>query len=143
MIPTKIRPPSKEDTSFIFNSWLKSYRSSNFAKDQCNSVYYDNYKNIVNAMLERSMVAIICNPEDDNHLYGYIIFEHLPASTLLVHYIYIKHTYRKNGLAKKLIEKVRLSPTPILASHHTQVCKTTKSISYVYDPYRAFFPLTD
>lgn len=138
----KMRVPTEEDTSFIFNSWLKSYRSSNFAKDQCNTVFFENYKKIVSDIIERSLITIVCNPEDDNHLYGYIVFENLPGSNLLVHYLYVKHTYRKQGIAKRLVDSVRTSSNPILASHNTQVCKASKSIIYIYDPYRAFFPLT-
>lgn len=141
MIPYKLRAPVEADTSFIFNSWLKSYRSSNFAKDQCNTVFYENYKKIVNDIIDRSMLTVICNPEDENHLFGYIVFERLPGANLLVHYIYIKHTYRKNGLAKALINAVHESGNPILASHHTNVCKASKSIAYVYDPYHAFYPV--
>lgn len=142
MLPIKMRAPTSEDTSFIFNSWLKSYRSSAFAKDQCNEVFFGNYKKIVESILDRSMITVVCNPEDDNHMYGYIVFEYLPANNLLVHYLYVKHTYRKNNIAKKLIEKIRQSPNPILISHHTQVCKSSKSIVYLYDPYRAFYQLT-
>lgn len=142
MFEVNFRAPTQEDTSFIFNSWLKSYRSSNFAKDQCNTVYYENYKKIVSEILNRSMITIVCNPDDSNHLYGYIVFEYLPANNLLVHYVYVKHTYRKSNIAKKLIEKVRLSANPILASHHTNACRNSKSIIYIYDPYRAFYSLT-
>jgi len=138
----KMRAPNTEDTNFIFNSWLKSYRSSNFAKDQCNVVFFENYKKVVSDLIERSLITIVCNPEDDNHLYGYIVFENLPGNNLLVHYLYVKHTYRKQGIAKQLVGSVRTSSNPILTSHHTQVCKTSKSIIYIYDPYRAFFPLT-
>jgi len=143
MIPCKMRTPKDEDVSFIFNSWLKSYRSSAFAKDQCNTVYYDNYKKIVGSIINRSLITVLCNPEDEDHLFGYVVFEYLPSDNLLVHYIYIKHTYRKAGLAKKLIENIRKSQNPILTSHNTHVCQTTKSIIYIYDPYRAFLPLTD
>ena len=139
----KLRPPHEEDTNFIFNSWLKSYRSSDFAKNQCNAVFFENYKKIVSDIINRSMITMVCSPDDDNHLFGYVVFEYLPGNNLLVHYLYVKHTYRKNGIAKFLLEKIRKSQNPILTSHHTHVCKATKSIIFVYDPYRAFFPLTD
>jgi len=137
----KLRPPTSEDTNFIFNSWLKSYRSSDFAKAQCNEVFFSNYKKIVNAIINRSMVTMICSKEDDNHLFGYAVFEHLPSDNLLLHYIYIKHTYRKSGFAKHLIEQVRRSSNPILVSHITNVCKSSKSIIYVYDPYQALYSI--
>jgi hypothetical protein len=143
MIPYKMRTPKEEDVSFIFNSWLKSYRSSDFAKNQCNSVYYENYKKIVENIINRSLITILCNVEDDNHILGYVVFEELPGENLLLHYLYIKHTYRKCGLAKNVISSIRKSNNPILTSHHTRVCETSKSIIYVYDPYRAFYSLTD
>jgi hypothetical protein len=142
MIPYKFRAPVEGDSAFIFNSWLKSYRSSDFAKSQCNVVYYENYKKIVSDIIGRSEITILCNPEDDNHLYGYIVFERLPGDNLLIHYLYVKHTYRRWGFAKAMVDAIRASQNPILTSHHTSVCKLSKSIVHIYDPYRAFYSLT-
>lgn len=134
-----LRPPTESDTNFIFNSWLKSYRSSAFAKDQCNTVFFDNYKRVIATIIDRSLISILCSPDDPNHLYGYIVYEDLPGQNLLVHYVYVKHTYRKSGLAKELIKSARKNSNPILTSHNTNVCKSSKSLVYIYDPYRAFY----
>ena len=138
MMPYKLRATDAEDSSFIFNSWLKSYRNSDFAKAQCNAVYFENHKQIIHSILERSLMVVVCNPEDDSHMFGYIIYEKLAGNNLLVHYLYIKHTYRRMKLAKALIDHVKSSDNPILSSHYTNVCRHFNNPIVIYDPYKMF-----
>jgi GNAT superfamily N-acetyltransferase len=141
MIPKmKLRAPNLDDANFIFNSWLKSYRNSAFAKPQCNTVYYSNYKAIVNNLLERGLVLVACNEEDESQVFGYIVYEDLPNDNLLAHYIYVKHTYRKMGIAKRLISSVRKNNNPVLISHHSKLLDTLNNdLRVIYDPFRALY----
>lgn len=135
-----LRPPDLTDKNFIFNSWLKSYRSSDFAKDQCNAVYYDNYKIIVENILKRSKIVVACNPQDYTQVYGYIVYEDLPADNLLVHFVYTKYTYRKFGVAKKLLVSIRRSNNPILISHYVKSLEKIKDkITFIYDPFKGLY----
>lgn len=138
MAPIKLRAPMKDDSAFIYNSWLKSYRNSDFAKSQCNTVYYDNHKEVLTALLTRSLVVVACNPGDENHVFGYLVYEELAGNNTIVHYVYVKHTYRRSGIAKQMLDTVRKSKNPILVSHLTPICKATKSVVYIYDPYKMF-----
>lgn len=136
-INIKLRPPDLTDKNFIFNSWLKSYRKSEFAKAQCNAVYFDNYKKIVERILRKSLIIVACNPEDYMQVYGYIVYEELPGNNLLAHYIYVKFPYRKFGVATQLIAAVRKNANPVLISHHTSIIdKIAKDLPFVYDPYK-------
>jgi hypothetical protein len=135
-IPIVIRPPDLTDKSFIFNSWLKSYRGSAFAKNQCNEVYYNNYKKIVERALVRSMVAVACNPDDYTQVYGYIVYEVLPADNTVVHYIYVKFPYRRFKIAESLANLSKLGTKPFIATHYTNACEWIfKKYSIIYDPY--------
>ena len=138
MISFKLRPPKTEDSSFIYSSWLKSYRNSNYAKDQCNAVFFENHKKVINSILDKSMMVVVCSQEDDNHVFGYTIYEYLAGDNLLIHYTYIKHTYRKMGIAKKMIQSIRKSQNPILSSHYTSICKIIKNHIIIYDPSRMY-----
>jgi len=138
MIPYKLRAPKEADINFIFNSWLKSYRNSDFAKSQCNAVYFENHKQIVTTLINKSLIVVACSPDDVNHVFGYVVYQFLPGNNLLVHYAYVKHTYRRMGIAKDFISKIRKSDNPILSSHYAPIISKCKSILCLYDPYRMF-----
>lgn len=131
------RPPDVSDKSFIFNSWLKSFRNSPLAKPLCNEVYFSNHKLIVENILKRSKIVIACSDEDPMQIFGYTIYEELPGGIIIMHYIYTKYTYRKLGIAQQLYDIVVKNDDPILYSHHTQVVDKVKDkLNLLYDPYR-------
>lgn len=134
-----LRPYDVSDEGFIFNSWLKSYRSSDFAKLQCNEVYYSNYKKIVESILGKSKIIVACNPDDAMQVYGYIIYEDLPKNNLLIHYVYVKYTYRKFGISNCMLTQIKKSNNPILISHYNKMVPVVAKEKFVvlYDPYRA------
>jgi len=101
--PIIYRPPTPDDLTFIMSSWLKSYRNSDFANFLSNDVYYKSHAIVIQEILDRSNVAMIVDPQDPNHLYGYIVFENFKGSFVL-HYIYIKYAYRNLGLCKDALQ---------------------------------------
>lgn len=100
--PVRIRPANAEDVSFIFNSWLKSFRSSNHARGVCNTVYFAEQHKLIERLVKSSQVIIACNPADPTQLYGYICAGSQDGIFCL-HYLYVKHSFRGLGIAKILI----------------------------------------
>jgi hypothetical protein len=143
-LQTTLRSPTDADISFVYNSWLKSYRKSDFAKAQCNSVYFSGFKQIVTEVLERSNVIVACDPNDSDLVFGYIVYEQLDSGPLCIHYVYTKFTYRKFGLGTKLFDTVVAATQngnlPVLVSHYSpklQKHETPKKL--IYNPYVAFY----
>jgi len=102
-LPMTLRPAVEEDINFLFSSWLKSYRASNFAKGVSNTVFFGEHHKAVEELLKTSTVLIACNNKDLTDIYGYICAEEID-NVFVVHYIYIKHTYRMFGITKALME---------------------------------------
>lgn len=100
--PVKTRALTESDLSFLYNSWLKSYRDSSFAEPISNNEYFGFHKAVIERIIERANVVILCNPEDESQIYGYSVSEQV-AELVIVHYIYVKQTYRNLGLAKQLL----------------------------------------
>lgn len=98
-LPLIIRPPVEQDLNFIFNSWLKSYRNSSFAEHIPNDIYFTFQKEVIRLLLERSTIFVAVNPEDSSQVYGYLVFE-----DNIVHWCYVKFTYRKLGVMRKLLK---------------------------------------
>lgn len=99
------RPPTPDDLAFITSSWLKSNRNSDFANYVENKAYYKLHSDLIKSILNRSLVTVICDPEDANHIYGYAVYE-LINTNLILHYIYIKFSYRNFGLAKDCLKTI-------------------------------------
>lgn len=95
------RSMEKKDHNFILNSWLKSYRNSDFAKDMANPVYFTNHTHVIANLVARSNVIIAHNPEFPDQIYGYIVFE-CPEDVAIIHYIYVKFPYRKFKIGSTL-----------------------------------------
>lgn len=96
---TNIRPIKEHEQAFVISSWLKSYRSSPFVRLVDNDVYYREQAKLVLSALEGSVTLMAVDPQDDDVIWGFIVF-----GVNRVEYIYVKHLMRLNGIAKLLWE---------------------------------------
>lgn len=135
-LPIRIRNINAEDVSFVFNSWLKSYRFSTFAKAIRNEIYFNNHHKVVEKIIARSANFIVCDQNDPGQIYGYIVAERVDGF-LVVHYLYVKHTYRNLGIGKLLLDQVGYEPnTASLFTHMTDSSsKLAPKYNFVYHPY--------
>lgn len=97
VLPITLRDPTAEDVGVILKSWLKSHRGQDGCARMSAEVYYAIHRPRVMALLERSTVIMAVNPDDTWHVYGWICFE--PGTA---HYVYVKHTFRRMGVAGRL-----------------------------------------
>lgn len=133
----KLRPAMKEDLNFILNSWLKSYRSSPFAAKMINKVYFSNHQEVIKSILADNLITVACNPEDEGQIFGYMVFNTLPGNVLLIHYTYIKHTYRRMGIAKFIYDAIKTDDLGVLYTHHTKYADfLSNKLTLIFDPYR-------
>lgn len=138
-LQVQIREATEADVPFIFNSWLKSYRGSYICKGVSNPVYFEFQHKTIEALLQRCQVQVLCSSTDSNELYGYLVHEVVQEVPVL-HYAYIKHTYRKLGLLKKLLKTVE-APNGGFYTHDSEAAAklvNAKKINFVYNPYLAF-----
>lgn len=135
----QIRTATEADIPFIFNSWLKSYRSSAFAKPISNPVYFDFQHKVIEKLLQRSQVFMLCSTQDSAQVYGYVVTEEVDGVKVL-HYCYIKYAFRGMGLCSSLLKHANLSKEQGgFYTHDTHA--TTKLLGktkFVHNPYLAF-----
>jgi hypothetical protein len=113
-----IREALDTDASFIFRTWLRSYRTSLFARQMSNETYYGNHKVLVEAALRGCRVIVAVDPEDPDHIIGWSCF--LPSSDLVtVHYVFVKEQFRGMGIMKILLQQVlpNFPNTPFECTH--------------------------
>lgn len=101
-----LRPYEAADHNFVLNSWLKSYRNSDFAKKIDNETYYKSHAILIASILATATTIIACDPEAHHVIYGYLCWTPNNDSPDCFHYCYVKGPFRKMGIAKVLVTSV-------------------------------------
>lgn len=140
-----MRTATRDDWPFIINSWLKSNRRSPLAAHLRNGVYFDQHAPMIREVLRRrgALVAhpLVAGAEDE--IGGWLCCEHDGPKQLVVHFVYTHKLYRKDGVARLLLEAAgwRVGDD-ITATHITHVYTDWSEARVRYritnDPYRFF-----
>lgn len=113
-----IRKMQESDIPYIYSSWLEDYLSSHFIKQKNTDrtlqsyvalmpreLYYKEQRARIDKILKRSIVYVACNQEDEEQIFGYIVFRSVGSIDLLS-WIYVRPVYRGFGIANKLMDKM-------------------------------------
>lgn len=140
-MPIKIRPISQLDVPFIMNAWLKSFKGAFFAKDIHPKTYFGNHHSVLRTLLQSCTTLVACSESDPTEIYGFITAEYQDA-TLVLHYIYVKHTFRNLGIAGQLLAQFPVADSGVsFYTHHNAVAhKQAAAYHLLYNPYLAFLP---
>jgi hypothetical protein len=114
-----LRRATAADVPFILNSWLRSHWD---AWGEPHGIpkghYFAEAHRKACLTLSRAECLLAINPEDESHLLGYVVWE--PGT---LHYVYVKHPYRKEGLASRLVAATGLR-AGFHYTHHTEAGRT-------------------
>jgi len=99
----RLRAPKTGDIGFVFNAFLKSFRDAPVNKGMTHTVYYREMHAVIERALLRPSIRIViaCDPSEEDMIYGFGIGEVID-STLCLHYIYVKHSFRQFGIGRAL-----------------------------------------
>ncbi len=128
----EIRDFEEGDRNFIINSWIKCYRKQ--CLDIRPDVYFLEHHKIIQSLIGRCKIKIATNIEDGNQIYGYILYEPLPVTIL--HFIFVKQTFRNMGIGKKLITDFEVSNPCIITHHSLNGDSLLKSHIKIFNPYK-------
>lgn len=136
----EVRLLSKEDLPFVFATWLKSYRASSFARRIKKDVFFFWHHLVVERILARSSVKTIvaCLKGHPDVIIGYLNFETVDKEPKIVHYCFVKESFRRMGIAKAMLTGTGIRGH-FYFSHWTYsldpiVEKNQEGM--IYDPYR-------
>lgn len=137
-IPFVLRKSTKDDESFIYSSFLKSFRDSYPIKFVPNSLYFKPQSDIIEFLLSTAECLVACFPEDPEQIIGWCLFQPL-SDTVAVHYLYIKNQHRNLHMGLDVIKEVIGEAKLIVASH---MCDNYDKLKYkipnckvIYDPF--------
>ncbi len=138
-LPIRFRLATAEDANFIFNSWLKSYRHSHFARLIDNTVYYAEHHKIIERLVKECKTIVACNENDPTQLYGYINGGKIDGF-LVINYWYVKHSFRNMGIGRALLNTFDHDPS--IAAIYTQrtriMDRLAPKFNMVFHPYVLF-----
>lgn len=122
----KIRDARVSDQAFIFSSFLKGlYYGNEFYRQIDKEAFMQNYKKVLTGLLIRSTCKVLHQPDDEDALVGYAIYE--PG---VVHYLFVKPPFRRFGLAKLLL------PVGIhTVTHLTKIGQAIKPKDIKFNPF--------
>lgn len=90
------------DHPFIFNSYLKSLKDIRPVQP---AVFYKKEHARMKLLLDTGVTVMLVEQEDPTHIIGWCNAV-VSDCSLIFSYVYIKHSFRKNGFAKDLIDTV-------------------------------------
>jgi hypothetical protein len=156
-LPIVIRPYAVTDLNFITSSWLKSHKEDlDFStridnimelrqrmKDPeqmpkpktfvPNNKYYNLAPTMFRAILSKAGALIACDANDYDHIYGYMVAETIHEEPV-VHWIYVKNTFRRNGIARILLSRINPDDKKLLATFCTaRALELSPNIPFLFD----------
>jgi hypothetical protein len=97
--------------SVVVESWLGSYRCSPWAGAVTNNLFDAVYGDTIRQLFERGALCWIAhNPDDENHVIGYLVTEYTRDGKPVVHYCFVKDYARRNGVARSLFAAAGIDP---------------------------------
>lgn len=140
-LPILLRPANSEDVGFIFNAWLKNFRNSEFANDMPNEIFFSEHHKVIERLLQQYDVVIAANQEDPSQIYGFICAGYTEG-VFTLHYVYVKHTFRKMGIAEALLNSFNHDPDcAAIYTHKSRSAKhLAKKYNFIYHPYVGLNP---
>lgn len=115
------RPEDSPKCSLVVAMWSSSYKKSHYA----GLIWHEDWAAIMHAqipkLLERKEVRVLIAYEQDDpdFVYGFIAGDTSEA-TPVVYYVYVKESYRKHGIARRLFKALGVDPS----KYFVYVCKT-------------------
>jgi hypothetical protein len=114
-----IHPSDASHYNFIKSTWLKSFfsGSSRFCENMTYEIFIEFHPYVVDRILERAKVLVAKSKESPDVTVGYIVYEE-PS---LVHYIYVKRSFRGYGISRTLFLASGISKK-FIYTHRTGDC---------------------
>ena len=127
------------DESFVFNSWLKSFKDAPMVSGATSTIYFKEMHDVIKCVIRdpSTTVIIASSPEDSESIFGYIVSQRIGAAQV-IHWVYVKHSFRNFGIGRHL-EAAAKSIAPHESLAYTLRTKLsdvlTRKDSYVYNPF--------
>lgn len=135
-----IREAKPDELNFVYATWLNSYYADSYLGKSCRkTIFYQEYPSIIDAILNRPLTKIII-AELESVILSYLVFE-----PKILHYLFTKEIYRKQGVAKSLYKKAFDDKAPLAFTHTTREGESflTSRPELTFNPFKLYQQLGD
>jgi len=119
--------------NLIYATWLRCYEANSLqSKNVPRDVFFAEHHGVIDRIFARNPeIKLAVLPDDPSVVLGWAVTE--PNT---VHFVYVKPTFRKYGIAKALLSHVR---RPFMYTHHTYILRELNRhvADSTFNPYRA------
>jgi GNAT superfamily N-acetyltransferase len=98
ILPIKIRVSTKDDEAIILSSWKQSLFNCGVYEGFPKPVFFRHQGKFCDYMLNKHGASVACNPICEQQVFGWIV-----CQGSVVHYVYVKRRFRRQGVASRLI----------------------------------------
>jgi len=115
------RPYGEDDIPFIRSSWANSYyKGCTDHKAVATEDFHSFHRPLQDRFFKKPTATVIIAHEESEPdiIIGWIAVEVI-STHLLVHYVYIKNTFKGENLLKGIIERVNTKRRPVIITHLT------------------------
>lgn len=107
-------------TNFIKATWLKSFflGKASLCENLTSETYYSEHAKLVDHALLNSKILIAISAVEPDVMLGYCVFKHPD----IFHYIYVRHAFKKFGIARALFEASEIDSNKFTYTHRTRDC---------------------
>lgn len=101
-------------------------------------MYYTEHHKIIEKLLRTCEIFVACNDKDPGELYGWACGE-TRDNIFVLHYIYVKHTFRMIGVGKLILGQFAHNPEhAAIYTHHTKYAdRLADKFRMFHNPYIA------
>lgn len=125
------RKPHQGDFKFVFDSWLRSWRTSPWAGCIPNNVYYPLTRSAIEQLVGRGAEFIVaCLAKAPERILGWVCYEQAGPEAL-VHYCYVKDPYLPLGIGEQLVGQVPGTKPGFYTYRYRQVVEACKGWRHV------------
>jgi hypothetical protein len=135
---TVLRKFKETDRDFITRSVLMSFMNGSKEVQKINrDSYMRAHNTTLNKLLDKCECIVSCDPEDQDLVYGFALYDNGEVFDVL-HYIYVRKTFRKNRVAAELLSTIQ-NKRNLAISHLTDDFRPARLKKYwekvIYDCY--------
>ena len=144
LAPFSLRLGRTSDHNLVLQSWIRSHRRNCYratkadGRPELDDVSYGNGQEwLVKQLLDRCALLVAAYDEDPEFILGWAV-----TSTNAVHYTWVRHAFRRKGVAAALLAPYVDKPTiythPISVGADWMKGKWDAPKGWTFDPFHAF-----
>ena len=133
----KLRELCSDDVNFVIKAFIRNYYANAQGKKPKADLFYQNHSEQLKALHADGKIfcVIACSSDDPALIFGFAIF----GIDRTLHYVLVKESYQRLGIASKLIAHIIKDRKEIVISHFTKDINYFKEkYKLIYNPYKYF-----